>query len=117
MAKHKYTYWERVFFAFDIFLNVLMLGSYNETISSRCGKGLIYGGTPWIYLAPVIDKLFTLPMIPKKYRHPNHCITYIDWTVGASRDEIRQRWHTAIKSEGMDFKGLVLYFDLFDDNQ
>mgnify|MGYP001547703226 CR=1 FL=1 len=105
----KRPYAERVFIVLDIALNVITLGYLNETISSRCGKGMIYGGKPWICLGPIIDWMFELPIVPERYREPHHCVKMIRWDVGYTEERVRQRWEEARQHE--DFKGIDDYFE------
>lgn len=55
---------------YDQWINVLLLGDTDDTISGRCGRAMASGKPKWFVkiLAPVIDYMFL-----KLFKHVDHC--------------------------------------------
>ena len=105
-------YFYRVLLTLDILLSVITLGYLGETISSRSGKGKIYGGRPWIWFAPIIDYVFDSVLIPDRWRGPEHCLTKIQWHKGRSYFEVRSKHAYNLKKFGTRFRGIRNYYEI-----
>lgn len=59
----------------DQWVNVLLLGDVDDTISGRCGRAMASGKPKWFvpYLAKFVDWLFL-----KLFKQVNHCVDSIE---------------------------------------
>jgi hypothetical protein len=108
--------WKGFLLLIDILANLLTGGFYGETISSRVGKGVLYGKKQYIIARKVIDYLFLCRFIPKSYRFPNHCQEVINWYVGYTDVEVvklvmkyrgvheKMAWHI-VRTAGLEHNG------------
>lgn len=60
---------------FDQWVNTLLLGDPDDTLSGRCGRALASGKPKWFvpYLAGFVDYLFL-----KLFNQKNHCLDSIE---------------------------------------
>jgi len=64
------------------FINALIGGDPDESISGRCGKGARSGYKFWIYLSKIIN------FVSYPFDGPNHCEKSIERDEGAARSII-----------------------------
>ena len=69
-----YQYCKNVLITYDQGFNVIvLLGSPDETVSSRAGKGRLRGSKAWTILANILDKI-----------DPGHSEAAIEWDEGTT---------------------------------
>jgi hypothetical protein len=68
-------YFFKIALGLDQFVNVLLLGDADDTISGRCGRAIASGKPKWFVklLTPAIDWLFL-----KLFDDKNHCADSIE---------------------------------------
>ena len=107
--------WEGFLLLLDIIVNLLTGGFYGETISSRVGKGLLYGKPQYRFLARIIDPLFRSKLCPEQWRSSDHCLDVVNYRVGYTKEEVhmmvmRYRKMDAIKAiRFINTRGLKKY--------